>query len=349
MAEGLNAFQMARQAVQLESLMAWERRTNKRFPSGLRMEGCFDPKCESGDRFRTSIRNGYFRCWSCGAAGDVVKAASLAWNMSQSAAARELLQKKACFAARKVVASSAAGDVADVAGQWAITELTEKLFETRFMDDAVRASLNRRCITNAVIDEALEHGLLLGLPTDPLAAKAAVEDLVGSRLPRHAGMWRDAQTVPACVFRPLWFRHGQGCIETRAIAEGVKAAGSSLLRYGSATTPYTMPAIVRSHEPKVFCKSPLDALSLRVMGRLGEIAALPGDSSWVRADAGNMLNQAWFTGLRSAHVMFSGHQAGRKRAVALVAHLRNAGVAAEVLTMPEGLDVNDMLCSTAMI
>lgn len=349
MADGLNAFQMARQAVQLESLMAWERRTNKRFPSGLRMEGCFDPRCESGDRFRTSIRNGYFRCWSCGAAGDVVKAAALAWSMSQTAAARELLAKQASFAARRVVASSAAGESAEQAGQWAMTELTEKLFESRMMDDVVRTSLNRRCITNAAIDEALEHGLILGLPTDPHAAKAAVEGLVGGRLPRHAGMWRDGQTVPACVFRPLWFRHGQGCIETRAIAEGIKAAGSSLLRYGSASTPFTMPAIVRGQEPKVFCKSPLDALSLRVMGRLGEIAALPGDSSWVRADAGNMLNQAWFAGLRTAHVMFSGHQAGRKRSMALATQLRNAGVEADVIKMPDGLDVNDMLCSTAMI
>jgi len=349
MAEGLNPFQKARQAVQLESLMAWERRTNKRFPSGLRMEGCFDPKCESGDRFRTSIRNGYFRCWSCGSAGDVVKAAALAWNMSQSAAAKELLAKQATFAVKRVVAASASGEAADLVAQWAMTELTERLFETRRMDDAVRMSLNRRCITNAAIDEALEHGLILGLPTDPLAAKAAVEDLVGSRLPKHAGMWRDGLTVPACVFRPLWFRHGQGCIETRAIREGVKAAGSSLLRYGSASTPYTMPAIVRGHEPKAFCKSPLDALSLRVMGRLGEIAALPGDSSWVRADAGSVPNQAWFSGLRSAHVVFSGHEDGRKRSKALVSHLRNAGVAAEMIAMPDGLDVNDMLCSTAMI
>ena len=349
MDQGLNPFQKARQAVQLESFMAWERRTNKRFPSGLRMEGCFKPTCDSGDRFRTSIRNGYFRCWSCGSSGDVVKAAALAWGMDQLAAARQLLVKQAAFAVKRVVASSAAGEFGDVVQNWAMTELTERMFEARMLDDAVRLSLNRRCVTNDVIDEALEHGLILGLSPDPSVAKAAIEDLVGTRLPRFAGLWREGLSVPACAFRPLWFRHGQGCMEVRAIPEGVKVSGTAFLRYGTAVAPFALPAKLPGLEPKVYCKSPLDAMSLRVLGRVGEIVALPGDSSWLKADLSSVSTHAWFAGVRQAQVVFSGQPDGKRKARSLITHLRSSGVPADLIELPHGLDVNDLLCSTAMV
>lgn len=348
--------------VPLESLMAWARRSVRRFPSGLRMEGCFDPSCQRGDRLRTSLRRGFFRCWECGAAGDVVKAASLLWGMSQADAARRLLAQAAQLAVAATVSDAAHHARVLSAQAVALREVCDAVFRTGWLDARGREALLERCIPPSVIDEAVRCEQLVCLPADPRTAHAAIEKLVGHAALEQAGLCSAAGGHPAVAYRPLWLRHGAESFEARALpsddgcssdARPTQARGTQVLRYGMTRQPFQLKAARGATASAVgvthVAKSPLDAMSLRALGIEGRVMGLPGVASWRRADEAGLPNGDWFAGVRSAVIAFPGDEGGREAANALRDHLAAAGIPAQVMDVAPGCDVNHMLMGMMLL
>lgn len=328
-------FRQAR-AIPLQSLVAWLKKGTKHFPSGMRMEGCFDPSCKNGDLHRTSLKQPYFRCWSCGASGDVTKAASLAWSTTQRQAAVQLVDLGLKAAVIKDPSQLAPATVVDRA---ALIRVIKRVRKTAYLSMQVLQYLRDQRILDAVINEALAAGVLVGLPGPPHEAQEWLQDVAGRDDMEASGLWRSEALRPACAFKPLWLLHGHEALETASITGSQHGVD---LRYGAATQVFTLAAL-QMNEPCFVSSCPLDALRLRVLGVQGEILGLPHQSAWRRTQAGDSPNAHWFASRRKVVVAFGGEPAQVNEARSLVRHLDKAGIQASMMDAVPGCDLASMV------
>jgi len=115
------------------------------------------------------------------------------------------------------------------------------------------------------------------------------------------------------------------------------------LRYGATMAPFVLAGRSDEH---VITKSAIDAMSLRTLGHQGTIIGLPGEGSWMKADDGSLPNARWFGHIQgSCQIAFKGSQSSDQMAQRLASALSGVGITAEIVPMPQGSDINDMLMS----
>ena len=356
----MSVFTKAKGAVGLQAFLAQVGIPVVKIGQGLRTEHCPDKACnerpaQGADRWKVSLReNNFWRCFSCGQSGDVIKAASLIWKVTQLEAAKQLVKQTHQVTAERMFETA----MSDIAGQQdALEQVIDGLFGHIGCSPPVREALNRRGISDAVIDEAVAQGVLVGLSDEPGIAKAMLERACGKTALMTAGLWRENAMYPAMAFRPLLLRYGTTGLEARRInndqipqpgspgaAESGATGGPLALRYGAAMAPFVL-----AGDPAHHCvtKSAIDAMSLRTLGHTGTIAGLPGDSSWRSADSSGLPNPGWFAHIQGVcEIAFSGSDESDLKAQQLAQSLQGVGIVAKVIPMPAGCDVNDMLISS---
>lgn len=308
-----------------------------RCPSGAI---CDDRPVQNADKYKVSLmRDGgaYFRCWSCGVSGDVVKAASLFWKCRQGDAAQKLLKDERL---RKASAAMKTVMVDIAAQQQAVEHVANELFQHAGCSSEVRAYLSLRGIPKQIQEEAIERGLLAGLDGRHEGAAGELERICGRDALIAAGMLKDGKGASPVAYRPLLFRFGQHGFEARRIAN-IDGPGPKMLRYGAAVAPFVLPGLSDAH---LITRSALDALSLRALGNEDTIHALPGESSWRSADDLRLPNPSWFGGIKGrCEIVFQGTSGSRDLAQQLAQSLGAAGIRASVAPLPDDCDMNTLL------
>ncbi len=305
----MNIFSEVKEKVSLEAFLREQGFDLTRFPSGLRSRRCVSPACGSdalgSAKMRLSIRGergDFWKCWSCGASGDVSKAAALLWGIRQDAAAKRLLQEAARRSAYNLMTMARTGaPQTSVAQQRALEAIIRSLRHEPIMSDEVRAFLDGHGVRHDVTERAMRSGVIAGLPGEPGRARALLEKLVGRDQLRAAGLWHPDAPYPALAFRPLLGFLGSSGIEAVALkTDG--SSGPAMLRYGEAREPYSLRTDAwRSDDDWFVANGILETLVIKSIVSIGtSVMGIPGATSW---RVGNSdLRTDWFGSLSGKRV-----------------------------------------------
>ena len=332
-----NVFQKAKAACSLEALFEHEGAPlAERGSSGLRTHRCPSPSCVSGaDPWKVSCRDGFWRCWTCGKSGDVVKAAALFWGTDQKSAAQKL-----AALTWKASREAAPQDTEEAARRQAALQIClERVIDGTGMSAGVRQYLHSRGISDEVIDPAVAQDKLRGLPDHAGEAGELLERLCSRRWLEKAGLWRADSKFPTLGFRPALFLSGRAAVEARDIFSGVASMvhAPKVLRFGTAREAFALEA-TQDGQTAIITKSPIDVLSLRQLGFNGKLIAMPGDSSWRTADA-NDFKQSWFAGLKGkVSIALQNTAEGLVQADMLSKALASQGIESHPLRGIRGID-----------
>ncbi len=306
----MNIFSDVREKVSLEAFLREQGFDMARFDSGLRSRRCVSPSCgsdaDSSSKMRLSVRDGFWRCWSCGKRGDVSEAAALLWSVRRDVAAKRLLQETARNSAHNLMATARTAVLpASVAQQRALESVIRSLRNEPTMSAEVLAFLTGRGVREEVAERAAQSGVIVGLPGEPDRARARLENLVGREHLCAAGLWRPEAPYPALAFRPLLGMLGSSGIEAiktnAALPEG--SSGPSMLRYGEAREPYALRTDAwRSDDDWFVVNGILETLIIKsIVSSKTSVMGIPGATSWrVGSDAG--VRTEWFGSLTGKRV-----------------------------------------------
>ncbi len=323
----MSVFQQARAKVPLLVFMANELKAKQvSTSSGTRQNVCPNPKC-SPKPTDVSVRTELFRCFSCGANGDVSAAAAFFWGISPYAAAKRLIATaKYSRGATEAVASAPV----DTAGRDDALGMILGHLRSRPIDPVGADWLMSRGINESMIQEAVRRGLLSFLPGSPGMAMDWLTTEIGEDAIRLAGMWREGSRAPAIIFRPVVFPNRLSA-EFR-LAREPNEREPKALRFGKSE----MWAWQGEVPGYAIVSGMLDLFSLAQLGYRGTIYGLPGSSSWNSDDFPD-------PGTGRAQIVFEGGSSGSSQAEKLRLALLGKGIEAFIKLAPEGTGVNGAL------
>lgn len=303
----------------------------KKAGNGLRSDSC--PHCGTKPHSnRLGVRGGRYHCFSCGGKGDVVDAAAALKGCSIGDAAKWLQQEywvSETLPPRVAEPTPIRPETPPELAR-AISALYESaLTESPALEKYLR---EERCLSERVIREAVDRGILRFLPNDPFAARDLMADAVGGRdVLVEAGLMRAGKRMPAGAYRPiLWFFPEMDSIEFRL---GRKAGESErkAIRYGTATQPSSWN---RGADHTAFVEGLIDMLSMVDLGFEGNVKGIPGVNTW---------KPEWFLDENEPWACFDGDRGGRRAAENVkTTMLEEHGKTVYTRCPPTG-DINDQL------
>lgn len=242
----------------------------------LRYAACPSCGASSDSSVKVSVRGAKWHCFSCLKSGDVLDAARNYWGLPHLDAAKRLSEfspsdiesHKAKFIKSPKTAVRDTAAICDVIAklQAAQTEL----------HDEVRKYLLKRGIRKATAKEAMEKGLLLSLPADPILATKYLLQHVGKPLLVKAGMWKEGAKLPTIAYRPLGFVSvGAESVEFRVIEKSENNFAKAL-RYG----PSALWILSGDKDTYMITEGCIDMLSAREFKIERTLVALPGAKNW---------------------------------------------------------------------
>ena len=270
----VSAFEVARHA----PLREWWERLGLRAPAGQKGNAPDCPVCgpsskgRRGKKVSVDFARGLWKCFSCGAGGDVIDLVARAQGASKLEAAR-LIAGETPAELRKPRPRKAQhprrDDAEDRKKASALTRLAA-LARGKTAERALAWLIEARKLPREVVAPFLGRGIvsLEALPRD------AVEEAG-----RAAGM----QKPGALLRRPLVFlyRNAAGVVvsaEFRSIGPLPQGAPKSI-RLGRLHAPWSVPEKGEAGATALV-EGVIDALSLRALGFEGRILAVPGVSCW---------------------------------------------------------------------
>jgi DNA primase len=159
----------------------------------------------------------------------------------------------------------------------AICEVIQKLQTAQTeLHDEVRKYLLKRGIRKSTAKEAMEKGLLLSLPSEPVLATKYLLRHVGRPLLEKAGMWKKDAKLPTIAYRPLGFVSvGAEAVEFRVIEKSENNFAKAL-RYG----PSALWKLSGDEDTYMITEGCIDMLSAREFKIERTLVALPGAKNW---------------------------------------------------------------------
>lgn len=325
----MSLFQQAREKVSLLDFMAKELNAKQVVTdSSVRQNACPNPKCSPNPSdFPVSIRGDFFRCFACGSRGDVSAAAALLWSVPTAEAAKRLTKSSAYSS------SEIAVQVDSAARSAAIRKIIEPL-RSNPIDPAGAAWIRSRGISESLIQEAVQRGLLAFLPGSPEKAMEWLEREVEEEAIRMAGMWREGARAPSIIFRPVVFT-SESSAEFR-LAREPQEREPKALRFGRSEM-WVWQGEVPGY---AIVSGMLDLLSLAQLGYRGTIYGLPGVTAW---DSDAFPDP----GSGRAQIVFEGGPSGAIHSEKLRRALDARGIPALIKPAQEGTGVNGLLLKQA--
>lgn len=303
----------------------------KQAGNGLRSDSC--PHCGTKPHSnRLGVRGGRYHCFSCGGKGDVVDAASALMGCSIGDAAQWL--QREYWVSESLPPRVAAPTPIRAETSPALRQAIKALYSSALTDSPalIRYLTKERGLSERVVREAVERGILRFLPNDPFAARDMMADAVGGpEALVEAGLMKPGKRMPAGAYRPiLWFFPEMDSIEFRL---GRKSAEDErkAIRYGTATQPSRWS---QDGESTAFVEGLIDMLSMVDLGYAGDVCGIPGVNTW---------KPEWFLNEKEPWACFDGDRGGRRAAENVATTmLEEHGKTVYTRCPPQG-DINDQL------
>lgn len=303
--------------------------------SGLRSDSC--PSCgHKPHSNRLGIRAGRYHCFSCGAKGSVVDAAMAIYGASISDTIKRLMREYWVHESLAPRVQTNPTPTQKESSE-ALKRVVADLFQASLKDsvDHIRYLRDARGISERVIREAVDRGMLRFLPGNPFRARDFMAEAVGGvdRL-IEAGLMKPGKKMPAGAYRPLlWFFPDLDSIEFR-LARSADADERKALRYGIASRPSIWEQ--EGSRSMAVVEGMIDMLSMVDLGYSGDVMGLPGTNAWRPEWFQNRIN-------KPTTICFDGDPGGRKGADRLKEILyEEHGIAVNV-RCPSSGDINDQL------
>jgi len=246
----------------------------------------FCPHCgeSSSHSTKLSINGHLWKCWSCGRGGSIVDYGAFYWDVMPVEAAKRI----ADMAGKSIIGSvltSASEFVKSAASSFVnhkpktprdFSAFLKKLhYEgNTFNKDAFDYMTKTRGLSERVVTEAVNRGLVRFLPSNPHEAhKWLLTKFQESQL-RTLGLWKEGSRMPWIAMRPMiFFLPGLTSAEFRIIKEP-KGDDVKSVRIGSSENAYSWRG--EKHDSLAIVEGAIDMLSLVDMKWKGDIKALPG-------------------------------------------------------------------------
>ncbi|WP_018949005.1 toprim domain-containing protein [Thioalkalivibrio sp. ALMg11] len=303
--------------------------------SGLRSDSC--PSCgHKAHSNRLGIRAGRYHCFSCGAKGSVVDAAMAIYGASISDTIKRLMREYWVHESLGPRVQDNPPPAPQESSE-TLKRVVAAVFQASLKDssDHIRYLRDSRGISERVIREAIERGLLRFLPGNPFRARDFMAEAAGGvdQLV-EAGLMKPGKKMPAGAYRPLlWFFPGLDSIEFR-LARSANEGERKALRYGIAAQPSIWEQ--EGSKSLAVVEGVIDVLSMVDLGYTGDVMGLPGTNAWRPEWFQNRVN-------KQTTICFDGDSGGRHGAERLKEILdEEHGIAVDI-RCPSSGDINDQL------
>jgi DNA primase len=288
------------------------------------------PSCgTSSENGKVSILNSQFRCFKCGAHGDIIEAASLFYGCSKNEAVMKItgVERPVYVARPEPVKKDPAALLSLI--QVIVGGSTTPSFQ-------VQAYLLSRRISVATQNRAISQGLLRFLPNaDSGTNFQFLKTLCGLEALEGSGLLSGVKQFAPASYRPLIFVSKDGqALEFRLIRERAENE-SKVIRYGH-MSPFW---IEGKNDSLLICEGAMDLLSAMEMGGKSSIMGLPGVNSW---------SIDWFKLWigKKVFLALDDDKAGKEQTLILREALLNLGCDVELYQLPAGAkDLNEQLMS----
>lgn len=237
---------------------------------------------------KVSITGHLWNCWACGKGGTVIDYAAYYWEISTIEASKKLVDMSGNSFFGGVV-ESASAYVKSAASAFVNTRPKEVRDYSAFLKklhyeghtfnkEAFEYLTKVRGISEKVITEAVQRGLIRFLPSNPHeATKWLLTKFQKAQLIK-LGLWREEAKYPWIVMRPMiCFLPGFTSAEFRMI-KAPKEGDIKSIRIGHSEKPYFWKG--KTSESLAVCEGVLDLLSLIDMNWKHDIKALPGTQTF---------------------------------------------------------------------
>lgn len=306
---------------------------NGNYSGVLRYSFC--PSCglKAGSNKVSVIEKG-FHCFSCGAKGDIINAASMYWGVNVSKAAQMLNGDAVSLppAVRKpFLPTEAKRD------ESSYLELVSKFISApRVSDVGARNYLLARGISHRTIDSAIDRGLLVFLPSNPTHASNWLDKHIGSELLMRTNLLKPGNKSSAVIYKPICFiSDNKAAIEFRIASEKRSESDIKSIRYGSGA-PWTWVG----KKGVMVTEGVIDLLSAVELGTERTILAIPGCQSY---------KVEWFEKYKGEQILLAldSDGPGVDASLRMKADLEGCGHTVHIYRLPDGCkDLNDRLMIT---
>jgi len=287
------------------------------------------PSCgSSSDNGKVSIQKSQFRCFKCGAHGDIIEAACLFYGCSKNEAVMKItgVERPVYVARPEPVKKDPAALLSLI--QTVMNGSTVPCFE-------VQAYLLSRKISVVTQNRAIVQGLLRFLPgKDSGTNFQFLKTLCGLESLEKSGLLSGVKQFAPASYRPLVLVAKDGlAMEFRLIRERTESE-SKVIRYGH-MSPFWFKG--QNDDSLLICEGAIDLLSAMEMGAKSSIMGLPGVNSW---------SIEWFKPWigKKVFLALDDDTAGREQTAILREALLTLGCDVQLYQLPEGAkDLNDQL------
>ncbi|RME61081.1 hypothetical protein D6779_00870, partial [Candidatus Parcubacteria bacterium] len=236
-------FNLVRQQVNTVGFLEMNGFKIRKVGTSIRSDAC--PVCGQGSRESNKLAImsdlQHWKCFACGARGDVIDAASAIWGVSLKEAANRLVndvQAGAPYVGFKVSLDKLP-DVDKIKKKTAeaISLIREKTAGI-WNEEAAQYLERNRCIPRAVLLQAVEQGVLGFLPSTNQWRNAKwLKENVGETLLVESNLLKPGKRLPAISFRPIvLFLANRASAEFR-MARDPEEGERKAIRYGVASEP----------------------------------------------------------------------------------------------------------------
>lgn len=316
----------------------------------LRSDGRYESarciNCGEGSRkdrvslFKAANSIWRFNCFSCGAGGTAVDFVATMEGISSYDAARRLARDAGITQALAPAPAAAKVETTTVSRAQrneAIAEVIAIIKAKAEPEPDTLAALRSRGLSDKVLAEAMEIGLLRTLPGDPNEAYAWLLAKLGRDLLHASGLQQGKW--PAAAFRPVVFIAGADCaIEFRTIQ--AEPQGPKALQYGQQLWPLVWKP--NSVDQIMLVEGGIDLLSVKQLELehpntllLGLLGASAWRHEWVAHIAGKYPDCDWLVALDD-------DPAGDENAATIIGLLESCGVRAHRKVPVLGKDWNEL-------
>jgi hypothetical protein len=246
----------------------------------------FCPHCGESSNHSTklSINDHLWKCWSCGRAGSIVDYGAFYWDVLPVEAAKRIADMagksiigSALSSASEFVRSKASAFInhkPKVAKDYSAFFKKMHYEGHTFNKDAFEYMTKVRGLSERVITEAVNRGVIRFLPSNPHEAHKWLLTKFQEAQLRSLGLWKEGSRMPWIAMRPMiFFLPGLTSAEFRIIKEP-KENDVKSIRVGSSENAYTWRG--DNHKSLAVVEGVIDMLSLVDMKWKADIKALPG-------------------------------------------------------------------------
>jgi len=311
-------------------------------PNGTRYSAC--PACGSStDNNKVSVRQNQFKCFKCGARGDVIEACALFFSCSKHEAVLKLTGNDRPTFTPKIVATPKVDRPALLCVIQAVLKVALPICSE------VQEYLLGRGISLEVQQRAVDQGLLRSLPsTNATDNFQFLKGLCGVDQLEAAGLLTGEKRFAPASYRPLIFVSKDGqAMEFRLVREKTSAE-SKVIRYGL-MSPFWFKS---SQTRLLIVEGAMDLLSALELNGTSSIIGLPGASSWsidwFESWAGKKVVLALDNDKAGQDAIHGYADPNGKHVLGIKEQLEAAGCSASIYSLPSGIkDLNEQLLASS--